>query len=685
MSSGVGMNASKTLWQAFVVLLVALLSASPCTVMAQIDYSEEFPESHVLTRGRFWFDTYGMSAAGDGKYNTAFSYPGYFGAQDLYTAWWNGKPIAAFWEIDGFEVSGKISNYNEVDEYTSVIEQNTLHENYNFVGEGGISEAEEYTTNRYIYHRMHHKQSGERMGLIEVKTKTRVWSVPKYDDFYIEEVTIVNRDSFPVYNFRWAYPLNMQWGLGQYNNDKEYYWDPEREIFIFYDDTSFPVDETSPIVYQIPPGDVTGDAGDPGNITEVNSIDRKLYAPQAIAMKVLNMPPNKNGEQKVWHTIKRGGGGNSGAGVPDREYVETITNEYQTYVEQIQVEQEKASWRDLWNDPTRPKDGSVDGNLYERRPWYAAHIGPYDLEIGESISWTFVMVGGEMDRDVTMLGGLKATEHFQEAAIEAVKENLDAAIELIDNNYVLPPDAYPPPTVGLPPFVGSDNEVLKVEPFAESVDGEPIQGFDISWLAVPDDYTNPATGEADFAGYKLYRSEIDVTGPWNEIADISKEEAGQFQQGNRIVYRVETETGVPYRFAATSYSTHGLESGMTAYSYYSESAPIAPRNDMSLIKVVPNPFRQRSGLLDPGQNDRIAFVNIPAHSTIRIYTLAGDLVKEVNHDGFGESAWGSSQEQNFMLTEFRQNVMPGLYIYHVENRTPGHEGETHIGKFMVIR
>ena len=29
------------------------------------------------------------------------------------------------------------------------------------------------------------------------------------------------------------------------------------------------------------------------------------------------------------------------------------------------------------------------------------------------------------------------------------------------------------------------------------------------------------------------------------------------------------------------------------------------------IRVVPNPFRQRSGFLDPSQNNRLAFVNIP--------------------------------------------------------------------------
>ena len=33
----------------------------------------------------------------------------------------------------------------------------------------------------------------------------------------------------------------------------------------------------------------------------------------------------------------------------------------------------------------------------------------------------------------------------------------------------------------------------------------------------------------------------------------------------------------------------------------------------------------------------------------------------------------------------QQEVAPGLYVFAVENKTPGHEGEKFIGKFVIIR
>jgi hypothetical protein len=46
--------------------------------------------------------------------------------------------------------------------------------------------------------------------------------------------------------------------------------------------------------------------------------------------------------------------------------------------------------------------------------------------------------------------------------------------------------------------------------------------------------------------------------------------------------------------------------------------------------------------------------------TIRIYTVAGDLVKTVRHNGFGATSWGSSSGNNYMLTDFGSNVSPGV-------------------------
>jgi len=148
-----------------------------------------------------------------------------------------------------------------------------------------------------------------------------------------------------------------------------------------------------------------------------------------------------------------------------------------------------------------------------------------------------------------------------------------------------------------------------------------------------------------------------------------------------------SDPGIPYRFGVTSYDNEGLESGMTAYSLDPLAAPRAPQNDLSKVRVVPSPFRQMNNLADTGEWKRLSFENIPAQCTIRIYTLAGELVQTLEHNGYGSEAWGSStnDKSNYMLTRFAANVMPGIYLYHIESHVTGHEGEAAKGKFAIIK
>jgi hypothetical protein len=101
------------------------------------------------------------------------------------------------------------------------------------------------------------------------------------------------------------------------------------------------------------------------------------------------------------------------------------------------------------------------------------------------------------------------------------------------------------------------------------------------------------------------------------------------------------------------------------------------------VTVVPNPYRGRADWdLVPSERDptgtRIAFRDLPQErSTIRIYTLSGDLVKEAENDGSG----GEGTYFWDMITRNGQNVVSGIYLYSVE--TEG--GETCRGRFVIIR
>ncbi len=98
--------------------------------------------------------------------------------------------------------------------------------------------------------------------------------------------------------------------------------------------------------------------------------------------------------------------------------------------------------------------------------------------------------------------------------------------------------------------------------------------------------------------------------------------------------------------------------------------------------VVPNPYVGAAGF-EPtpfgvqGRGDRrLEFRNIPQNSTIRIFTVRGDLVKTLVQDGSinGYVAWDLRTKDNL-------DVAPGLYIFHVDAGAGG----TSIGKFAIIK
>jgi len=215
----------------------------------------------------------------------------------------------------------------------------------------------------------------------------------------------------------------------------------------------------------------------------------------------------------------------------------------------------------------------------------------------------------------------------------------------------------------------------------------------ISWRPVHKGYVDPQTRQADFAAYKIYQSSNSIEGPWKLIDSVHKTRADSLivaatlpDTGLFVQSFIQSEPNVPYRYCVTSIDTRANESGMTGYCFYPVSAEPAPTNVQSEVRVVPNPFRQVSGFAEVAEYKRIAFVNIPAQCTIRIYTLALDLLKTLEHtSGGGIETWGSQSGKDYMLTDFAQNVQPGIYIYHIESHVPGHEGETSVGKLAIIK
>ncbi len=98
--------------------------------------------------------------------------------------------------------------------------------------------------------------------------------------------------------------------------------------------------------------------------------------------------------------------------------------------------------------------------------------------------------------------------------------------------------------------------------------------------------------------------------------------------------------------------------------------------------VVPNPYvgaasfePERFAISGRGER-RMEFRGLPANSTVRIYTVKGDLVQTLRHDGSTEGyvAWN-------LRTKDNMDVAPGLYVFHVDGKETG----TFVGKFAIIK
>ena len=85
-----------------------------------------------------------------------------------------------------------------------------------------------------------------------------------------------------------------------------------------------------------------------------------------------------------------------------------------------------------------------------------------------------------------------------------------------------------------------------------------------------------------------------------------------------------------------------------------------PTADLQRVLVVPNPYRGSEVWDQPGQSE-LHFINLPAKARIKIYTSAGDLVRELEHN---------DPVRDFERWDLKnasgQPVASGIYVYRVE-------------------
>ena len=108
------------------------------------------------------------------------------------------------------------------------------------------------------------------------------------------------------------------------------------------------------------------------------------------------------------------------------------------------------------------------------------------------------------------------------------------------------------------------------------------------------------------------------------------------------------------------------------------------KENMDEIYVVPNPYVVSSNIepldlqnpRDRGPR-RVYFANLPAKCTINIYTMAGELVRSLEHSSSIENGieyWDLTTSDNFPVSF-------GMYVFHVKSEN----GNESTGRFAVIK
>ena len=109
------------------------------------------------------------------------------------------------------------------------------------------------------------------------------------------------------------------------------------------------------------------------------------------------------------------------------------------------------------------------------------------------------------------------------------------------------------------------------------------------------------------------------------------------------------------------------------------------------VFVYPNPYRldagyaeagfenRRRDIPDPERGRRVHFSNLPPVCTISIFSLDGDLIRQLDHN-YPEAGPGSMHDSWDLITRNSQTVVSGLYYWVVESPE-----RTQVGKLAIVK
>jgi len=157
-------------------------------------------------------------------------------------------------------------------------------------------------------------------------------------------------------------------------------------------------------------------------------------------------------------------------------------------------------------------------------------------------------------------------------------------------------------------------------------------------------------------------------------------------------YAIVPISVVPGDTPATDLLLQGNPSATNAQVVYPRADAVP---DQEHVFVVPNPYKGGAQWdLVPRDEDpsgtKVAFMNLPrTKGTIHIYTLAGDLVKDLPFDGRAVPDIQSGKDPVTtapgsvpwnLISRNGQRIVSGIYLYSVDS-----ELGRQVGRFVIIR
>jgi len=201
----------------------------------------------------------------------------------------------------------------------------------------------------------------------------------------------------------------------------------------------------------------------------------------------------------------------------------------------------------------------------------------------------------------------------------------------------------------------------------------------------------------------------DRTGFNNGFTEVRLREPVTFDgDPTQYWYRLEApnlKSGWQYLFTITAFDTGDPDAGLESFesSRVANAVRVFPGTPAARpganreVGVYPNPYRVHAAWDGAtSRTRRMNFYNLPARSEIRIYTLAGEVVKTLHHDSesyIGDIRWYddfSAENRTLpggehswdVLSENGLSITGGMYLYTVKDRD---SGRVQRGKFVIIK